>query len=246
MFEDHARDYQIYPTGRTDTNFSLVPKPVLFWDQPITGTQLGSVYVWTERDGWPAVIGTIFALDIKRREGLVIHEFHSLVPQPVTAVWRNKPMGETRRQGLDWMILSDAPPPGRSVAGQQRQARNLARRFAAHFMDPVQGRWELRLLPVPLYKYGREEGGSALAGALFAFCHTRDPEVILALEVRSTGDRLRWHVACASFSEKELHVRSGDAEVWSVARVGGSGQSPVKWCPVLGRLTLGDEVDNER
>ena len=155
-------------------------------------------------------------------------------------------MGETRGPGLVWKLLPDGPGPARSAAGQELQARSLAREFTSHFVDPIQGRWELRLLPAPLFQYGKDGNDAARVGAV-AFCHTRDPEVILALEVRPSAEALRWHFACANFSEKELHVRRADAELWSVARGRRLRPEPGQVVSrALERPKLTDEVDNPR
>jgi len=84
-------------------------------------------------------------------------------------------------------VLPDAPPPADSAAQRQIQIKQLVRDFTAHVN--VRGdRWELRLLPQPLYKYDGPDP-DVLSGAVFTFVgFITDPEIILLLEARRTPD----------------------------------------------------------
>ncbi len=77
-------------------------------------------------------------------------------------------------------------------------------------------RWELRLLPTPLYRYPAAKTG-VVDGALFALISNAgtDPEVLLILEAREEGGKLRWEYACGRFSDWELHVQRKGTEVYA-------------------------------
>ena len=80
-------------------------------------------------------------------------------------------------------------------------------------------RLELRLLPTPLFRYHAAQTG-VIDGALFALVSTAgtDPEVLLLIEAKEEGGKVRWEFACGRFSDRSLHVKRGDKEVWSRVR----------------------------
>jgi hypothetical protein len=94
--------------------------------------------------------------------------------------------------------------------------RRLAQEFGGHSIDREAKRWELRLLPTPLYRYPEAKTG-VIDGALFALVSNAgtDPEVLLLIEARQEGGKLRWEYACGRFSDWELHVERKGQEVWS-------------------------------
>ena len=71
-------------------------------------------------------------------------------------------------------------------------------------------RWELRLLPQPLYRYESTDP-DVLDGAVFAFVTSAgtDPEALLVLEARkpAAGCDPVWHYAIARFTDLNLWVR---------------------------------------
>ena len=95
--------------------------------------------------------------------------------------------------------------------------KKLAQEFTGHSIDREKKRWDLRLLPTPLYRYPAAKTG-VIDGALFAFVSDAgtDPEVLLLVEeARSEAGKVRWEYACGRFSDWELHVQRKDKEVYS-------------------------------
>jgi hypothetical protein len=97
--------------------------------------------------------------------------------------------------------------------------RRLAREYTGHETDVDGRRYDLRLLPAPLYRYP-EAKSDVVDGALFALLSTEgtDPEVWLLIEARKQGGKLRWEYACARFSNRNLYVQHKEKEVWSSVR----------------------------
>jgi hypothetical protein len=93
--------------------------------------------------------------------------------------------------------------------------RRLAQEFTGHEIDRDGKRWELRLLPTPLYRYPPARAG-VVDGALFALMSNAgtDPEVLLLLEAKEVGGKTHWEYACGRFSDWELHVQRRDREVF--------------------------------
>lgn len=212
----HAKDYEISPEARPDRKFRLLPDPLFGHAAPSRGSDdIGAVYLWVDTDARPAVIGTVFGWSIGGGFRGFTHEFHSLDSGPITGVWRQKDRWKTSGPGLTWKSAPEASTPATAVALRVRQMRDLAQRFQAYSIDQKGGRWELRLIPRPVYQYELKDQTSALGGALFLFCLDTNTDVILALEARRSGDNLRWHYGCASFADWELHVQFDRTEVWS-------------------------------
>jgi hypothetical protein len=126
------------------------------------------------------------------------------------------------RPGVKFQPLPDAPAPAEKAPARLRQMKELARRFTAHeFWDPNNQRTELRLLVQPIHRYA-ELKGELLDGAVFAFCHDTDPEVILLIEAVGQGPAARtWRFAAAPISSAELHLEMDRRDVWQMPRAPG-------------------------
>ena len=211
----HAMDYRIHSTGNPKDEFKFRPTPIFRHSQPTRGADdIGAVWLWVGADGRPGAVGTVFAYKAGQGDRWVAHEFHSLAEVPLTAVWRKRKQWSPARAGLEWKPIPDAPVPAESAAQRLRQIRSLSRRFKAHSIDHRGGRWELRLIPKPVYRYQPKKPDSTLDGALLAICQGTDPEIFLAVEARRADEGYRWHYACAAFSDYKLYARLDDTEVW--------------------------------
>jgi hypothetical protein len=220
IYAKEAADYSIAVESAPKQALELKKEPVFEWSNPVRGgVQEGVVFVWL-RDGRPAVIGSLFSQpDAKLPGRKVFHEFHALDPEKLLV---NRPgaLNEWKPQaGLERKELADAGAPAGTPGARLVQMRKLAREFTAHEIDEDGKRWELRLLPAPLYRYPSAKTG-VVDGALFTLASNAgtDPEVLLLIEARLEGDKTRWEYACARFSDRSLYVQRKEKEVWSSIR----------------------------
>jgi hypothetical protein len=195
-------------------------EPVFEWSNPVrVGVQQGVVFLWL-RDGRPAALGCIFSEPEGRLNGRkVIHEFHAL-DRDKLVVRRPDALNEWKPQaGLERKELADAGDPAATPPARLLQMRRLAQEFTGYETDSEGKRWELRLLPAPLYRYPPAKTG-VIDGALFTLVSNAgtDPEVLLLLEARRDGDKTRWEYACGRFSDRSLYVQRKGKEVWSSVR----------------------------
>ncbi len=101
--------------------------------------------------------------------------------------------------------------------------RALAREHSAAVKDWSNDQTVLRLLPQPVYRYGRP-GGTIADGAIFAYCKGTNPEVLLLVEAIKKDNQLEWSYDFARMSARGCEVRREDKVVWSVPLL--RGESP--------------------
>jgi hypothetical protein len=223
MLPTYAREVEAYSLAIESaprTSLELTKKPVFEWSNPVrAGLQQGVLFLWL-RDGRPAAVGCIFSQPEPKLPGRrVIHELHALDPEKLV-VSRPGALNEWKPQtGLARKELPDAGVPAAARGARLVQMRRLAQDFSGHETDQDDKRWDLRLLPAPLYRYPSADSG-VIDGALFTLVSTAgtDPEVLLLLEARREGDKVRWEYACGRFSDRNLHVVRRGKEVWSSIR----------------------------
>jgi hypothetical protein len=223
VYVKEATDYSIaVETGpKMKKELELKKEPVFEWSNPTReGVQQGVVFLWLN-DGRPAAIGSIFSqLHDKPAGRQIVHEFHALDvgkllvtrPKGVLNEWKPE-VGLVRKE------LPDAPTPAATPASRLIQMRKLAQEFSGHETDDEGKRWDLRLLPAPLYRYPSVKT-DVIDGALFTLVSTAgtDPEVLLLIEAREEKGKVRWEYAFARFSDRNLYVQRNDKEVWSMVR----------------------------
>ena len=150
----------------------------------------------------------------------IIHELHALDAEKLIVTGAKGSLNEWKPEsGLARKELTGAPAPAATPAARLLQMRRLAQEFSGYTVDPEKKRWELRLLPAPLYRYPVAKAG-AIDGALFTLVSTAgtDPEVLLLIEAREVDGKSRWEYACGRFSDRDLHVQRNDKDVWSMVR----------------------------
>ena len=221
IYRKEVAEYSLAVESAAKKELELKKEPVFEWSNPVrSGVQQGVVFLWL-RDGRPAAVGCIFSEPEGRLKGRkVIHEFHALDREKLVVSRPSGVLNEWKPQaGLERKELSDTAPPAATRGARLVQMRRLAQEFTGHEIDDKGERWELRLLPAPLYRYAAAKSG-VIDGALFTLVSDAgtDPEALLLIEARKEGDKLHWEYACGRFSDRSLYVRHKDREVWSMVR----------------------------
>ena len=215
-WKDAASPYRITLESSRPTPLTFREEPALKWTNPQRRTDDGSVFVWTDR-GRPEVAASFYRYKVDTNT-LEDHEFISLSTSALSA----------RRDGeVTWSLavgnvrpvpIPGAPRPATTPNERLRQMRALAREFKATFNNPPDLS-EIRLLTQPIYRFEVEgKRADVVDGALFAYVHTTDPEVLLSIEARpeTEGGPVAWHYSLARMSMVNLRVHHKDREVWSV------------------------------
>jgi hypothetical protein len=223
IYVKEVEPYSIAVESAPKKSLELKKEPVFEWANPARHAQQGVVFLWV-RDGRPAALACIFSHDHEKFPGRQIdHELHALDPEKLL-VTREAHNQWKPQAGLERKELTDSPVPAETPAARFLQIKKLAAEFSGHVIDYGKSKWDLRLLPAPLYKYPTAKTG-VIDGALFALVSNAgtDPEVLLVIEARQTGGKVRFEYACGRFSDLELHVFRKDKEVYTSV-MGGKNQ----------------------
>jgi hypothetical protein len=178
----------------------------------------GTLFVWTLDDRHAATASVWI-----RKTGHEFHEFQSLAVGALTASNRGVTRWAPAQPGIERKPMPDAQPPAGTALRRLNQMRALAREYSATVTGLDEDQQVLRLLPQPVYRYGRPDGAVA-DGAFFAYCKGTNPEVLLLVEAVKNGKELQWNYAFARMSSRGCEVRREDKVVWSVPLV--RGESP--------------------
>jgi hypothetical protein len=210
----YAIAVKVYPTADPDHPFVPLKEPVLHRSQEIAGNSKGSIFLWVEPSGRPAAISDVFLFAEGTGGYSLNNEWHSLSASPLRAESSNVVMFNATRPGLEWKPIPNAQAPADTPPGRDRQARRLAERFSADWVNHKNQRYQLRLLTTPLHRYDTIDSPVSRGGALFALCQQTDPELLLLIEARKSGVEYRWEYAPAGFSDMDLYLRLDGKEVW--------------------------------
>jgi len=221
VYRKEIAEYSITIESAHKKKLEVTKEPVFEWSNPVRqGLQQGVVFLWL-REGRPAALGCIFSEPEGRLKGRkVIHEFHALDQEKLLVTRPSGALNEWKPEaGLKRKELPDAGTPAATRGARLVQMRRLAQEFTGHTINNEGKRWDLRLLPSPLYRYPSAKS-CVLDGALFTLVSNAgtDPEVLLLIEARKQGDKTLWEYALCRFSDRSIYVKRKDKEVWSLVR----------------------------
>ncbi len=210
LHQGDALEFTMYRGATRKEPIEFRKDPVYVWTNPVRLSQQGAVFVWTSR-GRPEAIATIFSSGGGGMRGIA-HEFHSLSLRElkVERQGEHKHYWRPRGPGIELVPIDGAPAPAGSPAQRLGQMRALARAFSASTRDRNNNRYELRVLPQPLYRYESTDP-DVVDGALFALVTSAgtDPEVLLVIEARSLrgGGPPIWQRGLARFTDMGFSVQ---------------------------------------
>jgi hypothetical protein len=206
-----AEKYEFTANADEKHPFALVEKPIMRWASDDDWS--GDVFLWADKNSQPRIVGCMLSGPTKEGRRMAFHEFHLLSDRPIAPAKLQTGRTWQPAEGLTRIAVKDADPPAATTSGRLVQMRDISRQFSA-WME-ADGAWELRLLPQPLYRYGADSSG-VMDGALFTWVWNKgtDPEVILLVECRKTGEGRQWYYAPVRFSNRGVWLKQGEREVW--------------------------------
>jgi hypothetical protein len=245
IYQKDAATYSIAVESDPKQGFEFKKEPVFEWLNEARDNTQGTLFVCL-RDGRPMALACIFSYPHRKLEGRrVVHELHALDREKLIVTRSKDALNEWKpEKGLERKELLDAPAPADTAEARLVQMRRLAQEFSGYSTDGENKRWELKLLPTPLYRYQTAKTG-VIDGALFALISTAgtDPEVLLVIEVREAKGKVRWEYAFGRFSDWELRVSRKEKEVYTTAL--GADNPPPYGPPHLYRVFSEKMVDKD-
>jgi hypothetical protein len=209
-----AKGYELF-LGADSIPLEMEAEPVLRWPNATRETQEGATYLWT-LDGRPEAIGCVWETG-----GRWFHEFHSLSSSNLVAKYNKRIIWQPEKAGIEFRRFPKAPNPADSAVKRLVQMKDLAQQLKCRLNRSDAKSEELRFLPRPLYRYktGRKD---LVDGALFAFVHGTDPEVVLVLEAALRDGKSEWRYALTRSTAFAVEADLDDKTIWSVPdNVGG-------------------------
>jgi hypothetical protein len=198
---------------------------ILKWGNQVREEQAGVVRCWLD-DGRVVAVSTVFSSRIESSKIRITQEWTALSTAAMLAYRSEEVRWRTEKTGPAFQPVAAAPVPEGTRAARLRQLRELSKRFTGVSESPYKAneRWELRLLPRPLYRYGEgtadqgdaQASSSVLDGALFSLVSNAgtDPEILLLIEARRSGEGWRYEYVASRFSDHSLTLSYDGQSVW--------------------------------
>jgi hypothetical protein len=216
LLKRQAAAYEVTLNTSPASRLAFHGEPLLRFNNAVGGVIDGIGVMWKEGER-PAIFAQIFLL----KNGMWIHECQSMASAGLSMRLGKVTKWEPEEAALKLTPLPDAPRAADTALKRLVQMKAQAARFSAsddfkiNAGDRETSRYELRLLPTPVYRYQDAKRGIN-DGAVFAFVHGTDPELFLVLEHQGEGDRAGWFYALAPMTCWAVQARLGKTEVWSV------------------------------
>lgn len=215
FFRQRIARLRVAAVDRRDKPFELAAEPLITFENPVSQTWDGYMFVWTDR-GRPAAAMKCYYHSINKRWG---RTFVSLSPERIELDSGDKRLWTPSDAGLAFAPLPDGDKPAGDERRRLTQMRQIARRFTMvdrwGLKDPTD--WQLRLLPTPLYRYEAPDQ-DVVDGAMFGYV-VNSPEALVLIEARKTDEGLAWHYAVARFTRFEVTVSLDGKEIAEFPRL---------------------------
>ena len=226
LFRQLAEKAQIsVKTGRKPAPVKLLPEPLYRFQRQSKHYADGIVWAWGD-GGRPAALLTMFC-EIKPGSYLLMYEFQSLSPQPLSCRMEGVAPWAPREAGVAMKPLPAAPPPAADPPGRLRQINELTARMKADEVgdEAEEGKpsqpqkVDLAWLPQPVCRYADPAHG-VIDGAVCFACVEGDPEVVLVIEAQRGGSSPPgWYYGFNRASLAEIHVRFDGKPLWTAPKL---------------------------
>jgi hypothetical protein len=210
-----AAQHTLSPADDRKHLFKFHDVAVMRLSNPMFGSKDGALFIWTDH-GRPQAIIKLYTKDGEHFS----HEWQSLSESALVAESNGKTLWNPTEPGLTFRELPDAPKPGETPAERLRQMKLLAGKFSATYTPiPKDAKpTDMRLLIQPLFRYDAGDDMRFRDGALFAFANGTDPQGLLILEARKTGEAYKYYYAFARLASGAVIAKLGEKEVYSAEK----------------------------
>lgn len=190
----------------------LRPEPALVWDNPVSGTKIGILAVFT-RNGRPDVMAQFSFTSPKN----AVNEFHNLCGDKVVMKRGTNTLWSPAETSTKWQTLNTSEKPAATPLLRLVQMRRLAEKFTVEddFGWDKKELNQLRLLTTPVHRYGKPDE-EVVDGAVFVYALATDPEAVLMLECVRGESGLSWRYGFGPMSIYALKAKLDNAVVWEI------------------------------
>lgn len=211
-----VRDISMYAVNDDSrVELPLQKGPLLMHLDTTQGYSDGTLWIWGS-PGRPQAVLSLSAWENRNW----VHEFISLSAGRLEAHVGGGLRWSPQRPGWKPQRFPHAPSPAQTERGRLRQVKALSRRFTAFEYYPEWDphhpgeRYELRLVPQAVYRYGESAGGT-LEGALFVIAKDTNPELLLVIELAQPGKTAAaWRYNCSPVTIAGLSLKLDGKDVW--------------------------------
>jgi hypothetical protein len=197
--------------GQAESEATLLEEPVLRYSDSTRKNPEASLWI-KGASGRPCAIVALEYYDDGPMGRAWLLEIASLSTGRIAAERGPSFTWTAKAPGAKFAPLEGAPQPADKATARLVQMKQLRGRFAAHENSVIGGRFELRPLASPLYRYAADDG--LVDGAIFSFANGTNPEVLLVLEAQRAAGVAAWHYALAQMAGAEVFVHLDDKEIW--------------------------------
>jgi hypothetical protein len=191
----------------------LVDEPLLRYTDDTRKTYDSTMWIWGAKGRPTAILAIEFYPE--RPDTKWLFEIASLSKRRIRVDIENGLHWTAREPGLRLITLENAPAPADTPALRLTQMKQLHRRFEAYERAVVGGRIELRPMIRQLHRYQDAEQ-NVTDGAIFAFAHGTNPEVLWIIEAHQKGKAPpHWEFALVQTAGAELFVELDGKEIWT-------------------------------
>lgn len=177
----------------------------------------GTLFLWENKVGRPAVIQTIFCYWRVDRMWCR-HELILLTPQALQADFDSEIVWQPQGDSIKYTKLADVQTPASNAARRLIQMRQIAKDFSGELNVLNQPSAKLTLLPTPLHRYEIADE-KVVDGAIFSLAVSTDADILLIFEARKENDgTMNWYWSAARAHYQELNLSYKGNRVWSAKR----------------------------
>ena len=198
--------------GEDRVESKLNPKPLLVWNNPVSGTRIGILAMFSRNDR-PDVIAQ-FSFNSPTT---VINEFHNFYGTDLEMKRGESTLWTPSTSSTKWNELPNADIGAETPQQRLIQMRRLAESFVVedNFGWDKKELNQLRLLPTPVYRYGNP-ADEVVDGAVFVYALGTDPEAILILECVKKDEMRGWRYSVGPMSIYPITAKLGDEVVYEI------------------------------
>ncbi len=208
---DAVKHFEVQ-VGEEAVESKLRSEPALVWDNPVSGTKIGILAVFT-RNGRPDVMAQFSFTSPKN----AVNEFHNFCGDKLVMKRGTNTIWMPAETSTKWQPLKTSEKPAATPQLRLVQMRRLAEKFTVEdeFGWDKKELNQLRLLTTPVYRYGKPDE-EVIDGAVFVYALATDPEAVLMLECVRGESGLSWRYGFGPMSIYALKAKLDNAVVWEI------------------------------